>query len=157
MGTKAGTTYAISTTTISNALDQAGYEALSFVELPDFGAFPRYGKREEIAEYPTKNGVKKGKGAPNYGGGDAECEYEPDHAGLEAMRQRAQGKSKAVIRVTHGDATGSNTGDMSATVDYLDVVIGGPDYPDGADSDMEREVFTLGVESVLRVQPSAIS
>lgn len=135
MGTNAGKTYSVSNAAVADAdLDQTGFEALTWVEIGNVGSFPEFGRKENIAEYKTTKGVIKGKGAPNWGGGDMECARDADDAGQVLLRGYGSTKSQYAFKITHADGT----------VDYVRGIIAGPTRPQGGDEDFEIEMYTLG-------------
>ena len=134
MGTNAGKTYEVSTTAENADLDQAAFALLTYTEIGNVGTFPEYGEMANIAEYKTAKGTLKGKGAPQYGGGDLECAREFADAGQVLLRTYAQTDNNYAFKVTHADGS----------IDYLRGIVAGPMRPQGGDEDFEVEKYSLG-------------
>jgi hypothetical protein len=135
MATNAGKVYAVSNAAVADAdLDQTAFEALTFVEIGSVGSFPEYGSMANIAEYKTSQGTLKGKGAPQFGGGDLECARMAADAGQVLMRGYGDTDSEYAFKITHA----------SGQVDYTRGIISGPMEPQGADEDFVTEKYTLG-------------
>lgn len=152
--TNAGKTYFVCATAQASDLDQAGFEGLSWVRVNNVGAFPDYGRRENIAEYVTiDNGKLKGKGSNDAGGGDMDVSRLASDSGQDALRTAGATKQVYAFKVVHDDAV---TG-FTATTDYLRGIVSGPMHPQGGDEDFVLDRFALGFVQHLRVDPEAVS
>jgi hypothetical protein len=153
MSTNAGKKYYICATAQEADLDQAGFEALTWVRIGNVGAFPEIGRNEPIATYNTHdNGVLKGKGSNDPGSGDLECAYAASDVGQIELRTAGATKKNWAFKVLHDDATDS----LTATVDYCRAIVSGPRHPNGSDEDFRREVYSLGINQHLRILPEAV-
>lgn len=157
-GTNAGIKYFVATATVSGAQNQAALEGLTYTEIEGVGAFPDYGRLQAVADYATKKGMLKGKGAPNFGGGDIECAYISDDAGQILLEGYAPNHDEIAIKVVHPDGDeAATTGEFTPTTDFLRGVIGGPNHPDGGDEDFRRNVYNFGINQYLRVKRAAVA
>lgn len=142
MGTKAGLEFFISNASVADTdLNQAGFEALTWVKVANVGSVPEFGNNEPIATYKGLDGVKKGKGLNDPGNGDVEMAHKKDDVGQIAMRAAGITDDNYAFKVTLKDGT----------VDYVRGVISGPRHPSGGDEDFNLEVYALGLEQHLRV------
>ncbi|MBI1234768.1 MAG: hypothetical protein GC208_09730 [Alphaproteobacteria bacterium] len=158
MGTKAGAKlYVAEELQDDTDLNQAGFEALTWVLVKDVGTFPEYGRNEATATYDAFSGIVKGKGSNNAGDGDFIMAYDPTDAGQVQMRSRGAQRRNVCFKIEHADATGTANGDKTATMDYLRGVLSGPRSPAGGTSDFEREAYSFGNNQHLRVLPATIS
>lgn len=149
-GTQAGAKLYISAALIADAvMDQAAFEALSWVRVNDVGSLPDYGRNEAIATYNTlDNGILKGKGSNNAGDGDVELAYKSTDAGQVLMRTAGAGKSQWAFKIEFVDDDSGSP--LQPTIDYLRAIVSGPRHPSGSDEDFMKEVYSLGIVQHLR-------
>lgn len=137
--------------------DLAAFEGLTWVEVKGCGAFPELGRNEPIATYNTFERVEKGKGVPDFGGGDMEVKRISGDAGQAALRAAGSKTVHAGFKVVYKDATGTANGDYSATTDYAKGVVTGPRRGSGTDEDFILDIYTLGFTQVITDEPAEIS
>ena len=159
MGTAATTNagkqfYVCETAQPADVANQAAWEGLTWVRVNNVGLFPDYGRTENIASYTTlDNGILKGKGSNDSGGGEMELSHLATDAGQVALRTIGADKGVYAFKIVHDDAVSGYT----ATTDYVRSVVSGPTYPQGGDEDFVREMYQLGHVQHLRVLPEAVS
>jgi len=159
MATHAGKTISVAVDLDPNTdiADATAFAALTWVEVPGVGAFPDLGRNEAISTYNTFKKVEKGKGAPDFGGGDMEVKRISGNAGQIALRTAAAKNLHVAFKVVYDDDTGADTGDFPATTEYAKGVISGPRRAGGGDEDMLLDIYGLGFTQALTVEPAAIA
>ena len=159
MATHAGKTIFISANLNpqTDLADIAAFEALTWTEVKGCGSFPELGRNEAIATYNTYEKVEKGKGAPDYGGGDMEVRRISGDAGQTALRTAGGKTTHCAFKVVYNDATGTATGEYPATTDYAKGVVSGPRRGGTGDEDFILDIYSLGFTQVLTDEPVQIS
>lgn len=159
MSTHAGKTISVAVDLDPNTdiADAAAFAALTWVEVPGIGAFPELGRNEAIATYNTFKKMEKGKGAPDFGGGDMEVKRISGDAGQIALRTAGSKNLHVAFKVVYDDDTGAATGDFTATTEYAKGVISGPRRGGSGDEDMILDVYSLGFTQVITTEPAAIT
>lgn len=110
-----GTTYAISAT-LPATYDAAGYGATSiaYTSIGKPKTFPAFGSKRSLQEWaPISGPVEKGKGVPNYGGGQATFGDVPADAGQVILKAAEASANHYSMKLTFPDGE----------VQYLDVVV----------------------------------
>lgn len=139
-------------------LDQAAFEALTWVEMVNCGTLPERGRSENELTYNTlAHGVIKGKGSVNHGSGDFECARRGTNAGREAFIVAAKTDLNYAIKLVAPDATGVAVGDFTATTEYLRCLISGPIVPSGSDEQADIFRFPVMINQHLIVAPAEIT
>jgi hypothetical protein len=134
-------------------LDQAGFEALTWVEATNVGTLPDRGQSQDELTYPTlNNGIIKGKGPKNYGSGDFEVSRKGTNLGRDAMVTAANTELNYAIKLVAPDAVSGYT----ATTEYLRGLLSGPTYPGGGADQASIARFSFYNNQYLLVEPEAI-
>lgn len=137
--------------------DVAAFEALSWTEVPGVGTFPEYGRAEAISTHNGFEKKAKGKGAPDFGGGDLEVRRISGDAGQLALRAAGASKKQYAFKIVFDDATGASSGDYTATTDYVKGVVSGPKRGGSGDEDFIMDVYALGFEQHIPDEPAVIA
>lgn len=137
--TNQGGTFAISTTTANADLDESGFSALTYVEVPGLSTSGDTGVTQNVVSYPTwdQQVVCKGKGMAD--AGDPTLEFvDAPSAGMSAMLAAAEvdNQDNYAFRYTWADGT----------VEYNRGLVTGPQYLKGGNEDFKRIAFTLGLQ-----------
>lgn len=139
-------------------LTQTEFEALTWVEAINVGTLPERGRTESELTYNTlSHGVKKGKGSTNYGSGDFEMTRKGTNAGREAFVAAAATELNHAIKLVAPDATGEDTGDFTATIEYMRGYLTGPTVPSGGDEQADIFRFSFYNNQHLIVAPEEIT
>lgn len=132
-----GDTLKICTTVQNTDLDEAGFTALTYVEVGSVGSVGEYGVSTNVLTYDTWNTLvaKKAKGITNAGDPEVEVARSATDAGQIAMRTAGHPsvKDSYAFEVTRQDGT----------VEYLRGLVAGPRKPNGRNEDFDLEIFTL--------------
>ena len=139
--TNSGSTVAICITPQNTHLEEADFEALTYVPIANVGNLGERGANTNIVSYDTWNTdtTIKGKGITN--GGDPQLEVAQDltDPGQIAVRTAAASKSgNYAFKVTrqNGDAQ------------YFRGLVTGPTEPGGRNEDFVLNVFTLALNQI---------
>lgn len=111
----AGTIYAISAG-LPATYDAAGYAAttITYTSIGKPKTFPQFGSKRGLQEWtPISGGVEKGKGAPNYGGGQSTWGDVPADAGQVILKAAEASAAHYSLKITFPDGE----------VMYLDVLV----------------------------------
>jgi hypothetical protein len=129
----------ISTSAENADLDQSGFDALGYVQVPNLGTHGDTGMDQNVVSYSTwdKTVLQKGKGEANAGDPDVEF-LDVTSAGMTAM------EAAAVVTVTDSYAFKVEWADGS--LEYNRGVVTGPRRPKGANEDFKRVIFKLGLQ-----------
>lgn len=159
MTTHAGKTIYVSTNLNpqTDLADVAAFEALTWTQIKGVGAFPELGRNEAVATYNTFAKVEKGKGAPDFGGGDMEVRRIGGDAGQVALRTAGGKKTHTAFKIVYDDATGTADGEYPATTEYCKGVVSGPRRGGTGDEDFILDVYGLGFTQVITDEPAAIT
>ena len=137
--------------------DAAAFAALSWVEVPNVGEFPEYGRTESIATYKTTKTTLKGKGVPDFGGGAMEVARVSGNAAHAALRAAGAKNLHVAFKIDHVDATGAANPAYSATADFVKGVISGPTRGGSGDEDFIVDAYELGFTQVVTSEPAQIA
>ena len=111
-----GTTYSISAA-LPATYDSSGYGSTATVAFTLIGkpkAFPQFGSKRAVQEWhPISGGVEKGKGQPNYGGGQATFGDVPADAGQVILKAAEASANHYSMKLTYPDGE----------IHYLDVLV----------------------------------
>lgn len=133
----------ICATPATTELNQAAYEALTWVEISNVGSMGEIGNNQPINNYTTWNdGTMKAKGTPDYGSPELEIGRDTGDAGQDALRVAATLNSPHAFKVERNDAL---TGGGTNTMIYNRALVTGPRRPQGRSEDFDLEIFTLGM------------
>ncbi len=128
------------------ALDQSGYEALTWVEIKGVGSRGETGKITNIISYNTwgDSVTQKAKGMTDAGSPEVECARIPTDPGQVILRSAGavgNNNNYAFKEVRADGATGA-----TGTVKYNRGLVGGPKSPGGRNEDFDLEVYTLAFQ-----------
>lgn len=110
-----GTTYSVSAT-LPATYDAAGYGAttLTYTAIGKPKTFPQFGSKRSVQEWrPVSGGVEKGKGQPNYGGGQATFGDVPADTGQVILKAAEASSNHYSMKLTYPDGE----------IHYLDVLV----------------------------------
>lgn len=134
----------ICTTPQPGDLNQAAYEALTWVEVSNVGAVGEAGTNTNIVSYDelSTDVTQKGKGISNAGDPTIECARNPTDAGQIALRAAAKTNFTYAFKFEDKDAPTAN---HTNSVYYNRGLVTGPTRPNGRNEDFILEVFTLAL------------
>lgn len=128
------------------ALDQTGYEALTWVEVAGIGSRGEAGTSTNVLTYNTwgDNVAQKAKGVSDAGSPELEVARLPTDPGQVILRTAAAigNASNYAFKELRSDGASGATG----TVIYNRGLVMGPKRPGGRNEDFDLEVFTLGFQ-----------
>jgi hypothetical protein len=126
-------------------LDQAGYEALVWVQVKGVGSHGETGMSTNILTYDTWDSdvVQKGKGLGNAGDPEVELSRLPTDPGQILLRAMAETNLNYAFKTELND---KNTPTGTGTVRYNRGLVAGPRQPNGRNEDFDLEVFTLALQ-----------
>lgn len=137
-------------------LDQAGFEALTWVAVGQVGKIGETGIKTNVVSYDTLDTdvSTKAKGVSNAGDPTVECARSYNDAGQVAMRAAALTNFNYATKIERNDAPDAST---TNTVIYNRGLVMGPTRPNGGVEDFDLEIFTLGLQQrEVVVNPTAI-
>lgn len=145
VNTNSGAKLYICATAQPNDLDQAGYEALTWVRVTGVGNYGETGNKTNMLTYDTwdTDVVQKAKGMTDAGSPEIEVARIPTDAGQIILRAAASTNLNYAFKVTRNDNVGVAT---QPTIRYNRGLISGPTEPNGRNEDFDLEVFTLGLQ-----------
>lgn len=124
-------------------LQQADYEALTWVQIGSVGSRGEMGKITNVLNYDTWDTtvIQKAKGMTDAGSVDLEVARDPSDAGQDILRSASVvgHNSNYAFKEVRADGTNGNTG----TVIYNRGLVIGPRRPGGRNEDFDLEIFTL--------------
>jgi hypothetical protein len=130
-------TFWVSTETANTALNQAGFEALTWVQVGGVGSIGETGISTNPISYNTLDTevTDKAKGFSDAGNPDIECARDPADQGQILMRAAGQPSDtdKRAFKLIFQDGT----------IAYNRGLVGGPSRPGGDGEAFELEVYTL--------------
>ncbi len=136
------------------ALNQAAYEALTWVQVGGVGSVAEIGSSTNILTYDTwdTDVIDKGKGMTDAGSPTIECARAPTDAGQIVLRAAALTNFKYAFKIERADAPSEA---YSNTIIYNRGLVAGPTRPQGRNEDFDLEVFTLAfVQREIVVDPA---
>lgn len=137
-------------------LDQAGFEALTWVEVKNVGSVGETGISTNILTYDTlgTDVTQKGKGVSNAGDPDIEVARISTDAGQVALRAAAQTNYNYALKIERNDAPDAT---YTNRMEYNRGLVAGPKRPNGRNEDFDLEVFSLGLQQrEVVVEPALI-
>ena len=125
-------------------LDQAGFEALTWVQVTNVGNHGETGSNTNILTYDTWDTkvIQKSKGITDAGSPEIEVARIQDDAGQAILRDAARTNFNYAFKMERNDkpnATGT------PTILYNRGLVTGPKRPHGRNEDFDLEMFTLGL------------
>lgn len=156
--TLAGTKFYVCSTAQESDLNQAGYEALTWVQVGNVGKIGETGTKTNIVGYDDLASTmkQKSKGLADAGDPTIECARNPTDAGQIIMRTigAPTDKKAYAFKIEKNDAPSAS---YTNTIHYVRGICTGPSRPNGALEDFDLEVFTLGLtQAEITVNPAAI-
>jgi hypothetical protein len=143
--TNAGSKLYICATPQNANLDQAGFEALVWVQVKSVGSMGEVGNNTNILTYDTWDDdvVQKAKGMTDAGSPEIELARIPTDPGQIILRAAAGSNQNYAFKIVRNDP---NAGGTVGTVRYQRGLVVGPRNPQGRNEDFDLEVFTLGLQ-----------
>ena len=137
--------YICSTAQNSN-LNQAAFEALTWVEIKYVGSLGETGKTTNILTYDTWGDavVQKAKGMTDAGSPELEVARDPTDAGQIILRTAGEvgNNNSYAFKEERADAPSGGT----PTTRFHRGLVGGPRWPGGRNEDFDLEIYTLGFQ-----------
>lgn len=128
------------------ALDQSGYEALTWTEIGGIGSRGETGKVTNVLTYNTwgDSVSQKAKGMTDAGSPELEVARSQTDAGQEILRDAAAigNNNNYAFKEVRADGAVGATG----TVIYNRGLVMGPKRPGGRNEDFDVEIYTLGFQ-----------
>ncbi|MFD1944735.1 hypothetical protein [Paradevosia shaoguanensis] len=146
----------ICTTPQPNVLDQAAFEALTWIEIGNVGAIGESGTQTNVVSYDelATDVTQKGKGISNAGDPTIECARNPTDPGQVALRAAAKTNFNYAFKFEDKDAPDA---DHTNSVYYNRGLVTGPTRPNGRNEDFILEVFTMALnQREIVVDPQSI-
>lgn len=153
--TNAGSKLYVCATAQPAALNQSGYEALTWVLVSGVGSVGETGSNTNILNYETWDDevVQKAKGLTDAGSPEIEVARDPDDAGQIVMRTIADTNLIYAFKIEGNDAPNDNVA-SSPTIRYNRGLVTGPREPNGRNEDFDLEIYGLGlVQKQIKVDP----
>lgn len=140
--TQAESVFSICVTPQPDELNQAAYEALTFVEVKSVGDIGQTGPDVNILTYNTLDTVvaDKAKGTADAGNPPLSVARIASDPGQIAMRAAGATNSKFAFKHEMNDG-----GALSNTIKFNRGLVTGPTRPGGGVDDFDLEVFTLAL------------
>lgn len=135
---------------------QAGYEALTWVEIGNIVTMPDFGVSDNIVTQDTINTStsQKRKGFRNASDTEIVVGYLPADVGQVELRVAAEANFNYALKLEASDAPDAAT---TNTIRYSRGVIGGPNFTGGGGEDFDNETFQVGLnQAPVVVVPEAI-
>lgn len=128
-------------------LNQAAFEALTWVEVGGVGSHGETGTSTNILTYDTwdTDVAQKAKGISDAGSPDIEVARDPDDPGQVILRTAALTNLNYAFKITANDTPNSDP-DSEPTTRYNRGLVTGPREPNGRNEDFDLEVFTLALQ-----------
>ncbi len=145
--TNAGSKLYVCATAQQNDLEQADYEALTWVEIKAVGNYGETGSKTNILTYDTWDTIvtQKAKGITDAGSPTIELARLPTDPGQMILREISRQNLNYAFRTVRNDpAVEGGTG----TIIYNRGLVTGPTRPGGKNEDFDLEVFTLGLNQL---------
>lgn len=135
---------------------QAGYEALTWVEIGNIVTMPDFGITDNIVtqDYINTDVSQKRKGFRNASDTEVVVGALQDDVGQIELRTAADTKYNYALKLEQSDAPDDDT---TNTIRYSRGVIGGPNFAGGGGEDFDNETFQIGLnQKPIVVAPTAI-
>lgn len=144
----AGSRLFVSSTNVADIdMDQADFEAVTWVEVGGIGNVGETGLKTNLLNYDTwnTNVIQKSKGTSDAGTPDVECARKPTDPGQIILRTAGAPTVTLnyAFKMIRNDATVLNG---TGTIIYNRGLVAGPRRPNGKNEDFDLEVFTLGLQ-----------
>jgi hypothetical protein len=155
-GIKRESKFYICETPQSADLLQAGYEALTWVEVGNIVTLPDFGITDNMVtqDYTNTDVSQRQKGFRQASDTEIVVGRDYDDAGQDALRAAAATRYNYAFKLESSDAP---DGDTTNTIRYSRGIIGGPNFTGGGGEDFDNETFQLGLnQAPIIVDPEAI-
>lgn len=146
--THAGATVSICATPQNDDLDDhatLGFPGLTYVPIANVGNLGEYGYNTNMVNYPTfdRNLILKAKGQTDGGTLTIECAHKDADPGQLAATAAGDPDSQDnyAFKIEFADGR----------IHYVRGPVGGPNHPSGGNEDFVRDVYTVGVNQILRI------
>ncbi len=136
-------------------MNQAAFEALTWVEIGDVGMIGGFGATSNIINYDTLNTdvSQKQKGVTNAGDPQIEAARDYNDAGQVLLRQYADTKFNYAFKVQNDDAPSAN---FEGSIIYLRGLVASATNVGGRVDDFDVETYNLALnQRPLRIDPVA--
>lgn len=146
--TNAKSKFYLSSAPINDDLDQAGFEAVSWLEVKGVGSFGEIGESTNILNYDTWDTevTQKAKGITDAGSPEIELARIARDPGQIAMRAAARTNLNYGFKIVRNDPEIlGGTG----TTRYNRGLVAGPRVPQGRNEDFDLEIYTLGLNQLM--------
>lgn len=153
--TNAGSKLYVCATPQPADLNQAGYEALTWVQVLGVGSMGETGSSTNILNYDTWDNavIQKAKGLTDAGSPQIEVSRIPTDPGQIILRAIALTNFNYAFKVERND---KNVSSGTGTIRYNRGLVTGPKVPQGKTEDFDLEQFTLGLQQLqITVDPSS--
>lgn len=157
VGVKKDSKFYICATAQGADLDQAGFEALTWVEVGSVVTLPDFGVTDNIVtqDYVDTNVSQKRKGFKNASDTEIVTGFDPDDLGQDAMRIAAATDLNYAFKLEGSDSPNPST--TTNSIRYSRGVIGGPNFSGGGGEDFDNETYQIGLnQEPILVKPEAI-
>lgn len=147
--TNAGSKLFVCATPQNDDLDQAGYEALTWVEVGSVGSHGEVGPQTNILTYDTWNTkvIQKAKGMTDAGSPEIEVARDATDPGQDILRTAAKSNFNYAFKIVRNDKPNAAP-DSTPTIIYNRGLVTGPRRPMGRNEDFDLEIFTLGLQQL---------
>lgn len=137
--TNQGAIFSISSTAANSDLDESGFEALTYVPVPNLSTMGDTGVSQNLVSYPTwdRQVLCKGKGQADAGDPTVEFGDSPS-TGMTAMI--------AAGAVDNPDNYAFKIEWPDGSIEYNRGLVTGPQYLKGGNEDFKRVLFSLGLQ-----------
>ncbi len=145
-GTNSGAKLYVCATAQNSDLDEAAFEALTWVQVKGVGSHGETGTITNMVSYDTWDTVflQKAKGTSNAGDPEVEVARNAADAGQDILRTAgaATNRNNYAFKIERNDAPPSGT----PTTIYNRGLVAGPRRPNGRNEDFDLEVYTFGLQ-----------
>lgn len=155
-GIKKGSKLYICATAQAADLNQAGYEALTWVEIGNVVTFPDFGVTDNIVSqnYIGSTVTQKQKGYRTASDTEIVVGRDYENAGQDALRTAAGTSLNYAFKMESSDSPSAS---LTNTIRYSRGVVGGPNFTGGEGEAFDNETFQLGLnQAPIVVDPEAV-
>lgn len=145
VNTNAGSKLFICVTPQPDALNEAAFAALAWVQIVGVGSHGETGPNTNILTYDTwdTDVIQKAKGTTNAGDPEIELARIPTDPGQVALRDAAETNFNYAFKIERNDKADANS---TPTIIYNRGLVSGPRRPMGRNEDFDLEIFMLGLQ-----------
>ena len=156
-GIKRGGKFYICATPQGADLNQAGYEALTWVEVGNIVTFPDFGITDNIVsqDYIDTDVSQKRKGFRMASDSELVVGRDYEDTGQDALRTAAATRLNYAFKLESSDSP--NPATTTNTIRYSRGIIGGPNFTGGGGEDFDNETFQIGLnQAPIVVDPEPV-